>query len=155
VLELLLPERNMKKSYQSMTAEELRVEYDRIIREHLTLAIENIPRTVASLINEAIGTVVAKETGLRRCYGTWEMSYGQKDGEFVRLVKDAATQYIRDNAEDLTRVYLAPLTKEDTRELKGAYRTQLYRAVEERMEEKAQQECEAVVARLLGTSNES
>jgi hypothetical protein len=141
----------MKKGYESMTAEELRVEYDRVVREHLTEAIRNVPRTVASLVNEAIAVIIGKELGLRRWYNTWELTQGQKDGEFVRILKDAANQHIRDNAEELTRAFLAPLTKEDTRELKGMYRRELYQAVEEAMEQRAAQERDLVVEKLFGS----
>jgi hypothetical protein len=141
----------MKKGYESMTAEELRVEYDRVVREHLTEAIRNVPKAVASLVNDAVAVIIGKELGLRRWYNTWELTYNQKDGEFVRIIKDAANQHIRDNAEELTRSFLAPLTKEDTRELKGMYRRQLYQAVEEAMEQRAMTERDSVVEKLFGS----
>jgi hypothetical protein len=150
-LGLLLPEDDMKKGYDSMTAEELRAEYDRVVRKYLTEAILDVPRTVTSLVNEAVAVIVGKELGLRRWHNTWELTYNQKDGEFVRILKDAANQHIRDNAEELTRVFLAPLTKEDTRELKGMYRRQLYQAVEEAMEQRAMTERASVIEKLFGS----
>ena len=141
----------MSKNYNRMSVAQLTAEYETALKEELIKAIENVDNTVKQMVSECVAAVIGVKLGLKRTsYGLWEMSRYETNGEFVKLVTDAANAYIKDNAEPLTKTFLSKLSKEDTSELKDLYKSKLYDAVEDMMEEKAQEDSEAIFTRLTG-----
>jgi hypothetical protein len=140
-----------KKDLTRMSVAQLTAEYEKNLKEELIRAIENVEGTVKAMISECAAEVIGKNLGMKRLsYGSWEISRYHTDGKFADLVTNHANTFIEANGDALVKTYMARLTKEDTSELKEYYKTRLYEMIEEKLETKAQEDSEAIFAKLTG-----
>lgn len=137
-----------------MSVARLTEEYENVLKAELVAAIEKVPDLVQKLTKDAVAKVVEKRLGLEYRYGYWDLSGNHRDGEFVRLVTNTANQYVQDNAASLTKTFLAKMTKEDTEEVKDTYRAKLADAIDKLLEDRAEVESNAIVAKVLGKKEE-
>lgn len=149
---------NRVPSYGKMTVAQLKEIYAAELSHRLQEKIKQIPRIVDEAVQSVVCEVVGRTLGIERdAWGKWATRYrtGDHDLTFVHQIEESAQSYVEENADKLTKTYLSKISREDTEELKEAYREEVRNAAYSLMAEKARDEARKIFAKFDGKKKAS
>ena len=145
-------------SYGKMTVAQMKEIYAKELSHQLQQKIKQIPHIVDEAVQSVVREVVGRTLGIERdAWGKWSTRFhhGDHDLTFIHQIEESAEKYVADNADKLTKTYLSKISREDTEELKEAYREEVRNAAYSLMTEKARDEAKRIFAKFDGKKKAS